>query len=283
MSRQLEILKVSRSSHYYKNKVNHHRECVNSRVEDEIVEIYQECPFYGVPRLTAELNKRGYKVNHKRVRRLHKKLGLKTIYPRPHFNTSEPTPEHEKFPYLLSNVEIERPNHVWSTDITYTGVAGNRAFVIAILDWFSRKILAYSVTNTMDAYHCVETLETAMRRHGQPDIFNSDQGSQFTSKEFINVLKSKEIKISMDGRGRCLDNAKMERFWWALKYEDIKIKEYISLPQLRLGVQNYVNFYNTKRIHSALEYQTPDEVYFKTCNPRSGAYSNAKVFTPIFQ
>ena len=237
--------------------------------------IYEATPFYGVPRLTAELNRRGYKVNHKRVRRLQKSLGLRTVYPRPHFNTSESHPEHEKFPYLLRKLEIERPNQVWSTDITYTAVDGHRAFVIGIVDWFSRKVMAYNVVNTMDAFHCVDTLRMAVERFGKPEIFNSDQGSQFTSSEFVGELRNYGVKISMDGRGRCLDNAKMERFWWALKYEDIKIKEYLSLPQLRFGVQHYVNFYNTKRIHSALRYQTPDEVYFSTCNQQTKGYGNS--------
>ena len=162
-----------------------------------------ETPFYGVPRLTAELKRRGHRVNHKRVRRLQKCLNLRTVYPRSHFNASEPHPEHVKFPYLLRKCKIERPNQVWSTDITYTAVAGHRAFVIGIVDWFSR--------------------------------------------------------------------------------EDIKIKEYVSLPQLRFGVQHYVNFYNSRRIHSALQYRTPDEVYFGTCNRQTMRYSNSKAFTPIFQ
>jgi len=135
------------------------------------------------------------------------------------------------------------------------------------VDMFSRKVMAYNVVNTMDAFHCVETLQMAVERHGRPEIFNSDQGSQFTSSEFTDELLRHSIRISMDGRGRCLDNAKMERFWWALKYEDIKIREYDSLPQLRRGVQSYVNFYNSRRIHSALECQMPDEFYFATCNP----------------
>jgi putative transposase len=263
--------------------VNFPKRFKDSRVEDEMKDIYQECPFYGVPRMTLELKKRGYPVNHKRVRRLQHKIGLRTVYPRPKFRTSVSEPEHEKFPYLLRNTEIERPNHVWSTDITYTAVDGKRAFVIAILDWFSRRVLSYNVTNTMDTFHCVETLETAIRFHGLPDIFNSDQGSQFTSREFTNLLKEKEVRISMNGRNRCLDNAKMERFWWALKYEDIKLKDYQTLPQLRLGVQSYVNFYNSRRGHTALpDFKTPNEVYFGTCNPRAIGYSKAKAFTPIF-
>jgi len=246
------------------------------------MDIYMNTPFYGVPRLTAELKRRGFIINHKRVQRLQKALGLRTVYPHPHFNTSEPHPEHEKFPYLLRGVKPDHPNQVWSTDITYTAVDGRRAFVIGIVDWYSRKLMAYNVVNTMDAFHCVETLKMAIDRYGKPEIFNSDQGSQFTSAEFIAELRQRGIRISMDGRGRCRDNAKMERFWWALKYEDIKIKEYVSLPQLRFGVQHYVNFYNTQRIHSALQYKTPDEVYFGTCNSGKKSYIPYKRFTPIF-
>ena len=230
--------------------------------------IYREYPFYGIHRMQIELKRRGYRMNIKRVRRLHKLLGLKTIYPRPKFKTSEAHPEHEKYPYLLRKLPITRSNQVWATDITYTAVAGHRAFVIAIIDLFSRKVLAYSVTNTMDTVHCIETLNIALSKYGTPEIFNSDQGSQFTSREFTETLKSNGIRISMDGKGRCLDNAKMERFWWALKYENIKIMDYVSLPQLRFGVQSYVNFYNTRRVHTALEdYRTPEEAYSGICNP----------------
>jgi putative transposase len=154
--------------------------------------------------------------------------------------------------------------------------------VIGIVDWFSRKLMAYNVVNTMDAFHCVETLRMAIERFGKLEIFNSNQGSQFTSDEFIEELQQHNIQISMDGRGRCRDNAKMERFWWALKYEDIKIKDYVSLPQLRFGVQHYVNFYNTRRIHSALQYKTPDEVYFGICNPANRGYIKTRAFTTIF-
>ena len=160
-----------------------------------------ETPFYGVPRLTAELKRREYKVNHKRVRRLQKSLNLRTVYPRPRFNTSEPHPGHEKFPYLLRKCKIERPNQVWSTDITYTTVAGHRAFVIGIVDWFSRKVLAYNVENTMDAFHCVETLKMAVDSYGKPEIFNSDQERHFTSSEFMTELRTHGILISMDGDG----------------------------------------------------------------------------------
>ena len=283
INRQLKLLQVPRSSFYYKEQRAFSSTVSDEQAKDEIMNIYEDTPFYGVPRLTAELKRRGYKVNHKRVRRLQKTLNLRTIYPRPHFNTSEPHPEHEKFPYLLRKLKIERPNQVWSTDITYTSVNGHRAFVRGIVDWFSRRVMAYNVVNTMDAFHCVDTLRMAVERFGRPEIFNSDQGSQFTSTEFLDELRSYGIKISMDGRGRCRDNAKMERFWWALKYEDIKLKEYLNLPQLRVGVQNYVNFYNTRRIHSALQYQTPDEIYFGTCKSAKKEYFNPRAFTLIFQ
>ena len=169
-------------------------------------------------------------------------------------------------------MKIVRSNQVWATDITYTAVEKGRAFVIAIIDLFSRKVLSHSVVNTMDAFHCVDVLKNALQRYGKPDIFNSDQGSQFTSKEFVNVLKEAKVKISMDGRGRCLDNAKMGRFWWALKYENIHLSDYQSLRQLRFGMQNYINFYNAKRIHSALNWKTPDMVYDLSCNRQSTFY-----------
>lgn len=235
--------------------------------------MYIRTPFYGNPRMTEELKQMGYNVNHKRVHRLRKELGFKTVYPRPKFNTSESCPEHKKYPYLLRKLTIDHPNQVWATDITYTAVDGHRAFVIAIIDLYSRKVLAYNVVNTMDVEHCIETLEIALEKYGAPEIFNSDQGSQFTSNAFTGMLEANSIRISMDGRGRCLDNAKMERFWWSLKYEDIKIKEYVSLPQLRFGVQHYVNFYNSRRIHSALEYKTPNAVYQEACNVQSNTYS----------
>ena len=235
--------------------------------------MYIKTPFYGNPRMTEALNQMGYKINHKHVHRLRKELGLKTVYPRPKFNTSEACPAHKKYPYLLRKLTIDHPNQVWATDITYTAVGGHRAFVIAILDLYSRKVLAYNVVNTMDVEHCIETLEMALDKYGSPEIFNSDQGSQFTSNVFTGMLTANGIRISMDGKGRCLDNAKMERFWWSLKYEDIKIREYISIPQLRRGVQLYVNFYNSRRIHSALEYKTPNTVYQEACNRQSNNYS----------
>ena len=179
------------------------------------------------------MKRRGYRVNHRRVRRLQKCLNLRTVYPRPRFNTSEPHPEHEKLPYLLHKYKIERSNQVGSTDITYTAVAGRRAFVIGIVDWFSRKVLAYNVVNTMDAFYCVETLKAAIDSYGKPEISNSDQGGQFTSSEFVAKLRIHGIQISIDGQERCLEDTKIERFWWALRYEDIKnqrVRQFAAIP-----------------------------------------------------
>lgn len=236
------------------------------------MEIYQEYPFYGVPRTTQLLQQMGYNINHKRVNRLRRAIGLKTAYPRPRFRTSVPSEEHEKYPYLLKGLKINRPNQVWVTDITYTAVGGGRAFVIAVIDLYSRKVMSYCVVNTMDKEHCIETLSMALHNYGRPEIFNSDQGSQFTSQDFTDLLKNNNIKISMDGKGRCLDNAKMERFWWSLKYENIYLNDYVSLAQMRRGIQNYVNFYNSRRIHSALDWKTPNAVYGQPCNLQSKLY-----------
>lgn len=236
------------------------------------MEIYKEYPFYGVPRTTKVLQQMGYNINHKRVNRIRRAMGLKTTYPRPLFKTSVACEEHKKYPYLLKGLKITHPNQVWVTDITYTAVGGGRAFVIAVIDLYSRKVMAYSVVNTMDKEHCIETLSMALRNYGSPEIFNSDQGSQFTSQAFTDVLKNNNIKISMDGKGRCLDNAKMERFWWSLKYENIYLNDYVSLAQMRRGIHDYVNFYNSRRIHSALGWKTPNAVYGQICNPQSESY-----------
>jgi putative transposase len=183
---------------------------------------------------------------------LRKELNIQTTYPRPKFNTSTPCKEHKKFPYLLRGLKIISPNQVWATDITYTAVDDNRAYVIAIIDLYSRKIMAYNVVNTMYAAHCAGTLKMALQHPSKPEIFNSDQGSQVTSVEFIEELERHKIAISMDGKGRCLDNAKKERFWWSLKYENIHLNNYESLAQSSRGIKIHVNFYNTQRHHSAI-------------------------------
>ena len=261
VNRQLKLLSVPHSSYYYCSKKAEARKQEDAHVKDRMLNIYMNKPFYGVLRMTAELQQDGLNVNHKRVNRLHKELGLETIYPHPKRNTSQKNPENPIYPYLLRDVKIERINQVWSTDITYTKVNGNKAFVIAIIDWHSRMVLAHKTVNTMDTYHCIEVLEMAISKFGKPEIFNSDQGSQFTSKAFTDELKKRGIRISMDGRGRCRDNARMERFWWSLKVENLYINSYQSMEELRNAVNQYVQFYNTQRLHSSLGYRTPSEVY----------------------
>lgn len=261
VNRQLSLLSVPHSSYYYPENERIERKRFDAQAKDKMQKIYETTPFYGVRRMTVELKRQGLAINHKHVARLHREMGLETIYPHKKLNTSQSNPEHPFYPYLLRDKEIIRPNQVWSTDITYTKVNGHKAFVIAIIDWFSRMVLAHCTVNTMDTYYCVKLLHEAVGKYGKPEIFNSDQGSQFTSRCFVDALKSYGIRISMDGKGRCRDNARMERFWWALKYEDLNLHCYESMQELRAGVDRYVEFYNKKRIHSALKYQTPENIY----------------------
>lgn len=225
-----------------------------------IDEEYTRHPFYGSRRMVIYLGKLGYTVNRKRVQRLMRTLGLVGMAPGP--NTSRPHPANKVYPYLLRGVEVVRPNQVWSTDITYIRL-GNRGFVylVAIIDWYSRKVLSWRVSNTLDTGFCVDCLEQALQTHGRPEIFNTDQGSQFTSVTFTDRLKAQAITISMDGRGRALDNIFVERLWRSVKYEEVYLKGHASLPDLLMGLTQYFAFYNTERPHQALGYATPDQVY----------------------
>lgn len=261
VNRQLSLLGLPHSSYYYSGEKKAERAHVDDQVKDAMKNIYESKPFYGVLRMTAELNNMGFVINHKRVSRLHHELNLETIYPHRKPNTSISNPDNPVYPYLLRDTKVVRRNQVWSTDITYTKVNGSKAYVIAIIDWFSRMVLVHRTVNTMDACYCVDLLHEAVAKYGLPEIFNSDQGSQFTSLEFTKALKDYGIRISMDGRGRCRDNARMERFWWSLKYEDLLIRCYESMEDLRAGVDRYVRFYNTERLHSALGYKPPLNIY----------------------
>ena len=220
---------------------------------------YTEHPFYGSRRMVVSLRKQGHEVNRKRVQRLMRILGLAGMAPGP--ATSKPHPEHKVYPYLLRGVAVTRPNQVWSTDITYIRLAHGFAYLVAIIDWYSRRVLAWRLSNTLEAGFCVDCLEDALRVHGRPAVFNTDQGSQFTSAAFTGVLLDAGIAISMDGRGRALDNIFVERLWRTVKYEDVYIKGYASLPELLLGLTEYVAFYNGERPHQSLGYRTPDDVY----------------------
>jgi putative transposase len=220
---------------------------------------YTRHPFYGSRKMVIYLERLGHRVNRKRVQRLMGILGLAGMAPGPH--TSRPHPQQKVYPYLLRGVDIDRPNQVWSTDITYIRLARGFVYLVAIVDWYSRKVLAWRVSNTLDSGFCVDCLEQALQVYGAPEIFNSDQGCQFTAVAFTDVLKAHDIVISMDGRGRALDNIFVERLWRSVKHEDVYLKGYADVPQLLLGLSDYFVFYNMERSHQSLDYRTPDEVY----------------------
>jgi putative transposase len=224
-----------------------------------IDEEYTSRPFYGSRRMVVFLKGRGHRVNRKRVQRLMREMGLAGMAPGP--ATSKPHPQHKVYPYLLRGVAVTRPNQVWSTDVTYIRLARGFAYLVAIIDWYSRCVLSWRISNSMDASFCVDCLEDALREHGQPEVFNSDQGSQFTSKAFTDVLKDKGVSISMDGRGRALDNIFVERLWRNIKHEDVYLKGYASMGELTVGLAQYFAFYNGERPHQSLGYKTPTEVY----------------------
>lgn len=223
-----------------------------------IDEEYTRHPFYGSRRMMAFLERQGYEVNRKRVQRLMALLGLEAIYPKPRI--SQGHPEHHKYPYLLKGVSIDRPDHVWSTDITYIRMDRGFVYLVAVIDWFSRYVLSWQLSNSLDVGFCLEALDGALRI-GQPAIFNSDQGCQFTSMDFTDRLKAQGILISMDGKGRALDNIFVERLWRTVKYEEVYLKDYRTVQEARDGLSDYFAFYNTERPHQALDYRTPKEVY----------------------
>lgn len=224
----------------------------------EIDRIYTDCPFYGSRRMGVVLRQRGYTVNRKRINRLMRVMGLEVIYPRPHL--SERQPEHKVYPYLLRGVKIERVHQVWGTDITYIPMQKGFMYLVAIIDWYSRYVLAWQLSNTLEGGFCLVALEKALTQ-GKPEIFNSDQGSQFTCLNFVERLERERIRISMDGRGRALDNVFTERLWRTVKYEDIYLKEYATVVELEGGISAYFTFYNHQRPHQSLGYQTPSQIY----------------------
>ena len=230
---------------------------------------YTRRPFFGSRRMVVYLQEQGHVVNRKHVQRLMRVLGLAGMAPGP--NTSQPHPEHKIYPYLLRGVAVTRPNQVWSTDITYIRLAHGFAYLVAVIDWYARRVLAWRLSNTLEAGFCVDCLEDALRAHGRPEVFNTDQGSQFTSAAFTGVLLRAGIAISMDGRGRALDNIFVERLWRSLKYEDLYLNGYASMPELLLGLTEYFAFYNGERPHQAPDNRTPNAVY------RSGEGAGATI------
>jgi putative transposase len=256
LRRQCELLAISRSGLYYEPVGTSAEELALMRRIDEI---HLKWPFYGARKLCSTLRAEGVTVNRKRMKRLMRVMGLESVAPKP--STSEPHPEHPAFPYLLRNLAIGRSNQVWAADITYIPMAHGFAYLVAIIDWYSRRVLAWRLSNTMDSAFCVEALREALESFPKPDIFNTDQGSQFTAEAFTSVLRGAGVTISMDGKGRCIDNVFVERVWRSLKYEEVFLHAYENLDEARAGIERYFDFYNFTRQHQALGYQTPDAFY----------------------
>lgn len=256
VSTQLDLLSIPKSSFYY---VPTGESAQNLEIMRFLDEQYMETPFYGVLRLTALLQLAGYQINAKRVRRLMKLVNWQTIFREPKTTVSDKT--HYKYPYLLRNLDIVKNNHVWAMDITYIPMKSGFMYLAAIIDLHSRYVIHWSLSNTMTAEWCTETLKAAIEMYGKPEIFNTDQGSQFTSDVFINELKQNNIKISMDGKGRALDNIFIERLWRSVKYENVYLNVYENGLTLWKGLDEYFQFYNNKRLHQSLKYKTPKEIY----------------------
>ena len=254
--RQCELLRVSRSGLYYEPEPTSPDELALMRRIDEL---HLKHPFYGSRKLSDVLRKEGREANRKRIQRLMRLMGLEAMVPKP--NTSEPHPEHVKYPYLLRGLAISRVNQVWATDITYIPMKAGFVYLVAIMDWYSRRVLSWRPSNTLDTSFCVDALEEAFERFGQPEIFNTDQGSQFTSEDFTTPLRDRGIAISMDGKGRCLDNVFVERLWRSVKYEEVYLHAYADVAEARAGIGRYLAFYNDERAHQALGYQTPAAFY----------------------
>jgi len=260
--RQCELLELSRSTAYYQSRHNPDRQAFEVHLLNRIDQLYTAQPTRGRYGMTNALAEEcGIVVNPKRVRRLMRKLGLEAVYPKRRCNTSLANRKHKKYPYLLRQLEIDHVDQVWCADITYIPLHGGFAYLVAVMDWYSRCVLSWELSNTMDVSFCVEAVQRALRTNRRPEIFNTDQGSQFTSDGFIHILKEHHIRISMDSVGRALDNVYVERLWRSLKYEDIYIKSYENMIELDEGVSRYFHFYNSERFHQSHDYRTPDEMY----------------------
>lgn len=258
--RQCELIDLPRSSYYREQKSARESE-ENLALMRLIDEEYTRHPFYGSRNMRDYLRRQGHKVNRKRVQRLMQKMGIQSIAPKP--NTSKPHPEHKIYPYLLRNLDIICPDQVWCSDITYIPLPGGFVYLTAVMDWYSRYVLSWEISVTMDSSFCVSALESALRRHGRPEIFNTDQGAQFTSNDFTTTLLDHDVLISMDGKGRAMDNIFIERLWRSVKYEEIYLKEYGSVNELIKSLKSYFDFYNNERPHSGHDGRTPAEVYWE--------------------
>ncbi len=270
IARQCELLGLSRSSFYYQPQGESAENLVLMRLLDEQ---YTRTPFYGIRRMTAWLRQQGHEVNEKRVKRLLRLMGLEAIYAKPRLSANPG--EHRVYPYLLRGVRVVRPNQVWSTDITYIRLVRGFIYLAAVIDWYSRYVLSWEVSVTMEGSFCLDALDAALSQ-GRPEVFNTDQGPQFTSEAFTGRLLAEGIRVSMDGRGRALDNIFVERLWRSVKYEDVYLKDYESVTAAEDGLGGYFAFYNGERLHQSLGYRTPGEVYFESGEgcPPEGRYTN---------
>jgi putative transposase len=265
ITRQAKALGISRSSVYYLPRPVPAADLTIMRRMDEL---HLEFPFAGSRMLRDLLNQEGTRIGRRHVATLMKRMGIEAIYRKP--NTSKPAPGHKIYPYLLRGVTIDRPNQVWAMDITYIPMARGFVYLAAVVDWFSRRVLSWRVSITLEAAFCIEALEDALARHGRPEIFNTDQGSQFTSSRFTDALVRNGIAISMDGKGSWRDNVFVERLWRSIKYEEVYLRAYDTVSEARASLGRYLTFYNGRRPHSSLDRQTPDQAYF-TRLPQSAA------------
>jgi putative transposase len=257
LTRQAKILKLSRSGLYYRPRPVPPADLAVMRRIDEL---HLDYPFAGSRMLRDLLRGEGVEIGRQRVARMMKRMGIEALYRRP--NTSKPNPGHKIYPYLLRSVAVERPNQVWAMDITYIPMARGFVYLAAVVDWFSRRVLAWRVSITMEVGFCLEAVEEALARHGRPEIFNTDQGSQFTGQDFTGLLLANAIAISMDGKGAWRDNVFVERLWRSVKYEEVYLRAYDSVGEARASIGRYLDFYNRKRPHSSLDARTPDHAYF---------------------
>ena len=262
ISRQCQLLSLNRSTFYYAPAPTNAEDLALMR---QIDEQYLKTPFYGSRSMARHFRRQGRKINRKRIQRLMRRMGIEAVYPKPH--TSRPHPEHRIYPYLLRDLSVEHANQVWAADITYVPMSRGSMYLVAVMDWHSRKILSWRVSNTLDSDFCTQALQEALERYGTPEIFNTDQGAQFTSIAFTQILKDRSVAISMDGRGRCQDNIFVERLWWTLKHSYLYLQAFDSGSELREGLAEWVRFYNYERGHSSLDDRTPDEVYYGLPHP----------------
>jgi len=266
LNRQLELLGISKTAYYYK-PIEPFSKSKDKKLLDAIDKIHTKYPYYGTRRIQELLNKLGFNVGRKLIKSALVFMGIRALYPIS--KTTIANKEHKKYPYLLdalknkeNQVVTQKPNQIWSGDITYIKLENGHAYLAAIIDWYTKKILSWKLSNTMDVYLTTSVLSEAIAMYGKPDIFNSDQGSQYTANEHIEILTQNNISISMDAKGRSIDNIIMERFWRTLKYEDVYPRSYNTIKEAKKGIEEYINIYNSERLHSSLDYQTPDEVYY---------------------